>query len=552
MKANRLPVLLLIAGALVIAFVVLRFVQPTDTPNPTGGGTYIEGIAGAPRAINPLLCELNDADRDLCGLIFSGLTRLNEFGEAQPDLAETWIASPDGLTYTVKIRDTARWHDGIMVDAEDVVFTAQLLQAPDFPGRADIGALWQTIKVAKIDDQTVRFVLSQPIASFPDFLSIGLLPRHVLSTTNAANIDKVPFNLQPIGTGGWKLTNVASAGTRVSAITLEPVSRDNVTHKPFLDKIILRYYTSPQAVFEAFRIGEIDGTGGLTPDLMNRLIGRDDLTIHTTELARSVSVFINTRKDSGTVALSEKPVRQALMYALDRDRLVREALAGQAVVADSLFIPDTWAYHTGVKKYTTNALRAVELLRGAGYELRAVAPSPREVWQKDGEALSFTLLTPDDPVRRAVAEAVATQWRELGVVVAVQPVRNLARDFLATRQFQAALTDLEMGGDPEVYALWHRSQTVTGQNYAGYESKEVSDWVEQARLSQDRTVRAELYRKLQDALADDLPAIPLYHPIYRYVIANYVRNVQLPPLLNTSDRLRNVSDWAISTRAPRR
>ncbi len=551
----RLPLLLAALGALLLTFLVLQLVRPGQVTGPSVGGTFIEGVAGAPRAINPLFCDANEADRDLCGLVFRGLMRLDEYGEPQYDLADNVLISGGGLTYTVRLRPDLRWHDGAAVSADDVIFTIGQMQSVDFAGRQDLGQFWRAISVDKLDARTVNFGLKQPAASFLEFITIGLLPNHVLSRTTAAAMPNATFNLSPIGTGSWKVSNVASAGTRVSAVTLVPAFRvrDAVPRSPNFDRLLFRYYISPQATYEALLSGEVDAVGGLPTDLHNQLIARDDITQHSARVARTTALFFNLRRDSGAILLSDKAVRQALMTVLDRERIVREVLEGQALVADSLFLPDTWAYHTGIRRYTRNGDRATELLRSAGYELRDIPPSTRKAWQKDGDTLAFTLLTPDDPVRRAVAEAVAQQWRdELGVVVAVQPVRSIARDFLATRQFQVALVDLDMSGDPDMYGLWHSAQSVSGQNYTGWENKQASQWVEQARLVADRAQRALLYRQLQDALADELPAIPLYHPLYRYAVYSYAQNVQLPPLQSYAGRFQTIDRWQFNGRSPRR
>ena len=549
MRSFRLPLLLIIVGVAVIAFIVYQLVPRSSTVTvPDTGGTYVEGVAGAPQYINPLLCQLHDEDHDLCSLTFAGLTRFDENGEVVPDIATTWSISDDGITYTFKLRQDVKWDDGAPLTADDVLFTARLMQDPGFPGRGDIGALWQSIKVNKVDNYTVQFRLGQPLAPFLDFTAIGLLPQHVLSGTNAADLNKLPFNLQPVGNGPWKVVEVNTNGNRVSSIALEP-SAFYFGPKPNLSRVIFRYYPSVQAAFEAYKTGDVDGFGNLSLADAKRAEARDDLTIYTANKFRYTSVFFNLRKDSGAIALSDKAVRQALMLALDREKIVQDVLGGQATVADTPFIPGTWAYHDGVKRYPFDPQRATEVLRNAGYALATVAPSNVSVWQKDGEPIAFTLLTQDDPTRRLVAEAIAKQWRDLGVQVSVQPVRNLVRDFLTSRQFQVALVESLVDGDPDPYPQWHRSQIVApGQNYTGFENKDVSDWLEAARVTSDRTQRFELYRKFQDVFAEELPALPLYYPTYQYAIAARVKRVQLPPLMYPSDRLRTLGSWYINVK----
>lgn len=548
MRSFRLPLLLIIVGVAAIAFIVYQLVPRSTVTVPDTGGTYVEGVAGTPQYINPLLCQLHDEDRDLCSLTFAGLTKFNDTGDVVPDLATTWNISDDGITYTFKLRQDAKWSDGAAVTADDVMFTAQMLQDPGFPGRSDVGSLWRTIKVDKLDAYTVQFQLSQPLAPFLDFTTIGLLPQHVLSGTNSADLTKLSFNLQPIGNGAWHVVEVNTTGNRVSSIALEP-SPNYYGAKPNLSRLVFRYYANLQAVFDGYRAGDVDGFGNLSLADEKRAEARDDLTMYTATRSRYTALFFNLRRDSGAIALSDKAVRQALMYAIDRQKLVQDVLGGDAIVADTTFIPGTWAYDADVKRYPYDPNRAVEILRDNGYELATVAPSNVSVWQKNGEPIAFTLLIQDDTTRRAVAEAIAKQWRDLGVQVTVQPVRNLVRDFLGPRQFQVALVDTLVDGDPDPYPIWHRSQMVVpGQNYTGWDNKDVSDWLEAARTTTDRSKRSELYRQFQDAFAEELPALPLYYPTYKYAISTRVKQVQIPPLIYPSDRLRTIGNWYINTK----
>jgi peptide/nickel transport system substrate-binding protein len=549
MRSFRLPLLLIAVGVAVVALFVSQLATSRDTVAvPDAGGAYIEGVVGAPQFINPVLCALHDEDRDLCSLVFAGLTRLDNNGEIAPDLATTWSISDDGITYTFTLRPDAQWEDGRPVTADDVVFTTGLLQAPDYPGRSDIGTLWKSIAVTKVDNRTVQFRLDQPLASFLDYAAIGLLPQHILSGTAAADLNQISFNLQPLGNGPWRVAEVNTSGGRVTTIALEPSPR-YFGKQPKLSRIVFRYYPNSQAAFEALRAGDIDGMGNLPIALAGRAEALDTHTLYSALKSSYAALFINLRKDSGALALSEKAVRQALMLALDRERIIREALGGQAVIADTPFIPGTWAYCSDHRQYGHDKEQAIQLLKDAGYELATVQPSNVSVWQKNGEPVAFTLLTQDDPTRRAVADAIAGQWRELGVQVSVQPVRNLMRDFLSSRQFQVALIESLVDGDPDPYGVWHRSQiAIPGQNYTGFDDKQASEWLEKGRLTTDRAARTAAYCQLQQTLAEELPALPLYYPAYQYAIASKVKSVQLAPLIYPSDRLRTIGDWTVNVK----
>jgi peptide/nickel transport system substrate-binding protein len=545
-RTLRLPLILLVAGVAAIIFFVFQFVIPRNTVLvPAPGGVYTEGVVGAPQAINPLLCQPTSVDNDLCRLVFRGLTRLDASGEVVPDLAD--VVVNNASTITARIRGDARWEDGTPVSADDVVFTTALLQDQNFPGDPNLQRLWQAVRIAKVDDVTVRFELSEPSARFLDFTAIGLLPQHVLSGTAAADLARLPFNLQPKGNGPWRIVEVATSDGRIDAVTLEP-SPTYSGGTPQLARLVFRYFATAQTMVDAFRNRDIDAMAAAPPTDVDRLRTQNDTAVYSMPQARYAAFFFNLRKDSGATFLGDPAVRQALMLALDRDALIRDALGGRAVIAHTPFLADSWAFSPNVRVYSRDLPRARALLEGAGYELRSASTSADAVWQKDGEPLGFTLTAPDTAAGRAVAELAAQQWRELGIPVVVQPVRNLLRGSLQPRLFQVALVEILMDGDPDPFSLWHGSQAQTGKNFTGWDNADANKLLADAHASVDRTARAAAYAQFQEIFSADLPALVLYYPTYQYVLSTRVRNVEVGPMIYPADRLRTIEQWTVNTR----
>jgi peptide/nickel transport system substrate-binding protein len=187
----RWQFLLILLGVVLVGILLTYLaINYTTVLRPGRGGTYIEGIADSPHYLNPLLSGHHEADRDICALVFSSLTRSNEYGELEADLARRWEVTPDNLTYTFYLRSDAYWHDGTPLTADDVIFTIDLVKDPGFPGPPDLGAnVWQTVAVKKVDRRTVRFTLSEPFAPFLDYTTIGILPAHLLEGIRAADYD---------------------------------------------------------------------------------------------------------------------------------------------------------------------------------------------------------------------------------------------------------------------------------------------------------------------------------------------------------------------------
>ena len=205
----------------------------------TRGGTYVEGLVGYPQRINPLFSNLNDVDRDLCALVFEGLTRVDEHNQIAPMLAERWDVSADGLVYTFYLRTTVRWQDGEPLTADDVVFTISVLQDPDFPGLPFLGELWRSVDVKKLDRTTVQFALLEPFAPFIDYTTIGLIPKHVLQDVPVADLDRHAFNYQPVGSGLFRVAELTA-----EHVTLKASRIHRLWEQTRLDRIEFRFYPS--------------------------------------------------------------------------------------------------------------------------------------------------------------------------------------------------------------------------------------------------------------------------------------------------------------------
>jgi peptide/nickel transport system substrate-binding protein len=164
----------------------------------------------------------------------------------------------------------------------------------------------------------------------------------------------------------------------------------------------------------------------------------------------------------------------------------------------------------------------------------------------------FTLLHPDDPLHTQIAQAIQTQWAAIGVRVDLQavPYDQLVLNSLASRSFQSALVDLNLSRtpDPDPYPFWHQAEATGGQNYSQWDNRAASEYLEQARVTADYSLRTRLYRNFQVVFARELPALPLFVPVYSYGVDSQVQGVQVAPLYDSSDRLATFAQWYLLTR----
>lgn len=540
MKHIRWQLLITVIGIAILS-VLLGFLalNTRSVERPALGGTYIEGMVGRLNTLNPILSQFGDNDRDVAALLFNGLTRAAEDGTLKPDLAARWNISPNGLMYTFTLRADVYWHDGVPVTADDVLYTVRAIQDPATKASPDLAAFWRTVAVTATDEATVRFQLTQPYAPFLDYTTIAILPAHLLRDVPSAELAANPFNRRPIGTGPFSITELTA-----SQIVLDANPRYHGM-RPYLTRVIFRFYSDYDAVFAAYISGEIEGIARVVPAYLPRLRTLNRLEQYNARLAGYSLIYLNLSKP----AFQDKVVRQALLFAIDRSRLISDTLQGQGILASGPIVPGTWAFDNTIPQYPFDPEKAKSILDAAGWK-----DAGDGIRKKSADLLSFTLTTTDDPTRVTMANEIVQAWQAIGVKATVQtvPAATLAQNVLRPRQFDAVLYEWRtLSNDPDQYENWHELQipgpSAAGQNYGGLKDRDISEVLETARKTNDQLKRAELYRKFQELFSDRVPALILYYPIYTYAVDERVRGIQLAPLLTPSDRFRSIARWYVKT-----
>jgi peptide/nickel transport system substrate-binding protein len=553
MKKLRWPLLIAIIALAAISILLIKqrpsSLQPVSEPviQPAVGGIYSEGIVGSFMRLNPVLDYYNEADRDVDHLIFSGMLKIDERGLPQADLATSWGISRDGTIYNFSLNPKATWHDGEPVTSDDVIYTIQMMISDDSPMPADLRDFWKQIEVVRLDDKTVQFKLPEAYAPFLDYLTFGLLPAHLLGDLTMAELIDDPFNLQPVGTGPYRFDHLITNNDQITGVVLT-ANKEYLPQPAFIDQIAMRYYPDSQAVFTAYQAGEIAGIGKVTADILPEVLTESGLSLYTTRLPVMSMVLLNLG-DEQVKYFQDVNVRLALMQGLNRQGMIDSLRSGQAILADGPILPGTWAYYDGITHYTYNPSQALSLLREAGYTIPAEGGDTRT--SEDGTALSFELLFPDDRVHQALADAIRRDWATLGVQVKLtaMPYDQLVTEHLDTRNYQAALVDLNLSQtpDPDPYPFWHQTQISSGQNYSKWDDRQASEYLEQARIATDMDERARLYNNFQVRWSQELPALPLFYPVYTYAVSSDVNGISIGPILEPADRFGHVTNWYLVT-----
>ncbi|MFN7088279.1 MAG: ABC transporter substrate-binding protein, partial [Candidatus Paceibacteria bacterium] len=225
------------------------------------GGIFTEGIVGMPRYINPVFGDSGDADRALESLIFAGLFKGDYQGGVIADLAESYEISKDGKVYTITLKDGLFWHDGKPLTADDIIFTIELIKAPEL--KNPLAPNWNGVEVEKISSKTIRFTLPAPYQPFLHNLTFGILPRHLWGQIPIQNFMLAELNLKPIGAGPYRFKNLQKDRKgAISQYTLV-ANRNYPGPGPYLDTVIIKFFPSYEDALLSLKKREIDGLGGI-------------------------------------------------------------------------------------------------------------------------------------------------------------------------------------------------------------------------------------------------------------------------------------------------
>ncbi len=433
--------------------------------------------------------------------------------QVEPSLAESWIASADGLVWTFKLRKGISFHDGTPFNAEAVKFSYDRqvdAKNPYHNGNFPYADFtFQNVKsVDVVDTSTVRFTLSAPFAPF--IQNMAMFSTGIVSPTAVKKYGK-DFFKHPVGTGPFKF--------------VEWVQKDHATFeanktywagRPCVDRLITRVIPDNTVRVLELEKGAAHVIDQVNPQDYGRIRGNADLVLFTGPGLNVGYVGMNTEKEPFT----DVRIRRAVNYAINREAVVKAFYAGVGAVAKNPMPPTIWGYNDAVKPYEHNVAKAKQLIAEAGYPNGF---STELYWPNRARPY---LTQP-----QKIAEAIQSQLAEAGIRAKL--VTFEWGTFLAkTKNGEHQMTILGWtgdNGDPDnfLYVLLDKDNAVHGKasNRAFYKSEQVHALLIKAQQVTNQSERANLYRQAQQVIHDDAPWAPFVHAgrvaAYRKTVANF-------------------------------
>ncbi len=483
------------------------------------GNALVYG-SGDYTAINPALYEHGEINL----LLFAGLTAHDAENNVVPGLAESWSFDDESNTYQFKLREGLTFHDGEPLTAEDVKFTIEAVMNPD-NGSENASNFEDVESVEVIDDTHINIKLAAPNAAMPDYLSIGILPKHILE---GEDMTTAAFNQNPIGAGPYKLT----AWDMGQSITMEKFD-DYYQGVPKIDTVVFKIVEDTDARALQLEFGELN-FAQITPKAEKTFANSEAVRVYPMATADYRGIMYNF---NNALWKENRELPAILSYAIDRQSIIDSVLLGHGKAAYSPLQMGAYG-NDAIERYDYDPQKAERLLQEAGWEKGADG-----IYEKDGTKLAFTInCSQGDQVRADMANICAQNLGDIGVDVAVATPAEI--DWKGQDAFLIGWGS-PFDPDDHTYKVFG---TGKGANYNGYSNAEVDRLLTEARQADNHEARKPLYADFQEALAAD----PAYTFI-AYIDAIYAGSADITGI--TADTVLghhgvgifwNIHEWEIA------
>ncbi|HVL23154.1 MAG TPA: ABC transporter substrate-binding protein [Thermomicrobiales bacterium] len=487
---------------------------------PVRGGTFVTLSQDSIEALSP---EDTGETAQWAAIIqmFDGLYNINENYELEPVLADSYEPSADGKTYTFKLKSGVKFHNGDDFTADDVVYTYEWIM-DEANASTRIANFELVDKVEAPDPQTVVVTLKEADVTF----MVNVATTLIYPAAYHKETGEDAFKGKPVGTGPFTLGEW-SPQQRVSMTAFEDYFRGRAN----VDEVRVDVVPEAAGRMAALETGQADNSvWGLNAEDNTALKESGNFKVYETLQLATNHFPLNNKHPF----LSDKAARQALLTALDRQSFADDVFLGQAQVATSNLSPAIEKYYNpDVTKYDYDPDAAKQLLEEAGW-----VEGSDGMREKDGVKAAFTLMVfQGDTQRRPEAEIAQQWWSDIGVKVELQ--EGITSDILAGMvdgTYDAALFNWvyggSAGGDPDA-----RDTLVTGgaNNFFQYSNKEVDQLLKDGVRELDEEKRVEMYKRVQEIIADEVPFLFLLNLQSIVFYANRVKG--LPESALATDNL---------------
>ncbi len=497
------------------------------------------GLSGYKGLLNPIVSD-NTYDSYACSLLFESLIILDETGEYQPDLA-TWELSEDKLTYTFTLKDGIKFSDGTPMTANDVYFTYATIAHPDYNGPRAYAVsnlvgyeafhkgetdVFEGIKV--VDEKTISFTYNEGLASPANIenFTYGIIPQHYYKFEKWD--DFLALNEKPLGSGVMVFEDFEPKQF-IKMVRNENYWAGNSNGAQIGGLYFLE--VPEESIISALQTEQIDfAQPAASSDNLKALEALSN--IHVANYLGNGYTFMCFNCTRPT--LSDKRVRQALMYALDRKSFIKAQYGeGIAEVGMAPISPVSWAFPDAkdLNAYDFDMAKAAKLMDEAGWTMGTDG-----FRYKDGQKFSISwLVYTDSPWPGKLSSMAADTWKQLGVDLTIElmdfeTVGARTMDApVGEKDFDIYTMGFSLSVDPDpTGALFDDDAYVEkGFNASGYKNPAAMELVKKGKAEFDTAKRAEIYKEWAKIMNDEIPHAIVAYRSEIWGISNRVKGMDI-------------------------
>jgi peptide/nickel transport system substrate-binding protein len=526
------------AAAPTIAAAPTAAPQPTTAAanQPVDGGTVTTPI-GADPTFNPWHPNAFVESIFVNRVLFDGLTKPGKDLAPSPDLATKWEASSDGLTWTFTLRNDVKWSDGVAFSADDVGYTFNDVVLNKALGATGAGNYAAVKDVTVVDPQTVKFNLTRPFSALPSYLAYnaGILPKHSLASGDP--FKNTAFNKEkPVSSGPFKMDSF----TPGQAVTLVR-NNDYFGGKAHLDKLVFKIVADANTQVAQALSGELDVMILDNKAAVDTVKAKQNLQVVPRSLVQFYWIALNQENP----LFQDVRVRQAMLYAIDRQAIIKSVDKGYDTIANAAISPALASYYDASleSRYPYDPAKAKQLLADAGWKDNGSGV----LVNKDGKPFAFTM---DFGIRanlQPVDELVQQYFKQIGIQATLnaQEWNAMIKKDVVDRNYEMQLNWWVYPTDPDVTPYFVSTAAGKGFNIPGYKDPKLDDLLVKGQTTNDPVQRKQIYKDLQAYMADTLPYLFLWYPQEIDVMNSRVQGVAA---LNLRDGMHYVNEWWVSSK----
>lgn len=471
-------------------------------------------------SINPALYEHGEIN----SLIFSGLTAHDKDNKIIASLAKDWTFDKNTNSYTFNLRDDVKWHDGKAFTANDVKFTLETIVNPE--NASEIASNYEDItNIDIINDSTIKITLKTPNVAMLDYLTIGILPKHLLYDKD---IITDSFNQNPIGTGPFRM----KSWDKGQSITLVK-NEYYYGNEPDIDSVIFKIVTDTKARAMQLKSGELD-MAQITPHDAEQFSNDENFIVNIMRTADYRGILYNFNSN---IFKENKLLPNALSYAIDRQSIIDTVLLGHGEKAFSPLQAGAYV-NNDIEKFEYNKEKSKQELEKLGWKVNS-----NGIYEKDGTKLRFTInCSEGDQVRIDMANICAQQFKEIGIDVNVSINPNI--DW-ANQDAYLIGWGSPFDPDDHTYKVFG---TDKGSNFSDYSNPKIDELLQMARETDIDSDRLNYYKEFQSELTKYMPYTFISYVDAIYVSKNNIKGITKDTILGHHGVgvFWNIDDWTIS------